>query len=148
MYIPDPTVEKRIFVKITICFGKNKGIVDKVLYFRNDIKMDFFLKWEWFFRYRAALYQVQNPKKYVMYESGSYDYALPDSKLYDKVKNSYFGAKRTLSKIKNQLDEIRKKYTEMFPIEEHPAWAKNMKKLKYYEDQVEYWRVEFEKLNK
>lgn len=144
MYTPDPTIEKRIFVKISICF--HRGPIDKVLYFRNDMKLEFFNKWMWFFEYRAALCKVQNPKSRIIYEQGSYDYVLPDAELYDKVKNRYFGAKRNLSKIKNKLDDIRKNYTEMFPIEEHPAWPKNLEKIKYYEDQVDYWKKEFEKL--
>lgn len=144
MYTPDPTVEKRIFVKISICF--NEGPIDKVLYFRNDMKMEFFNRWNWFFRYRAAKYQVQNPKKRIIYENGSYDYTLPEVELYEKVKNHYIGAKRMLTQMNNQLNKIKKNYNEMFPIEELPVWEKNMKKMKYYEDQVEYYRIEFEKL--
>jgi len=147
MYILDPTKEKRIFVKISICLNKNKSIVDKVLYFRNDMKMDFYVKWEWFFRYRAALCQVQTPKKCIIYEYGSYDYVLPEVEVYEKVKNHYFGAKRNLTKAKNKLEQIKKNYSKIFEVESMPFWADNLETIKKLEDNLEYWKQEFEKLN-
>lgn len=144
MYTPDPTVEKRIYVKISICF--NEGPIDKVLYFRNDMKMEFFNRWKWFFRYRAAKYQVQNPKKRIIYEYGSYDYILQEVEVYEKVKNHYIAAKRKLTQAKNKLEKIKKEYGKIYVVETMPFWDENLKVIKQYEDKVEYWRVEFEKL--
>jgi len=64
LLINDGKSERRVFVKITF---NEKGIssLRKTVYFRNDMRADFFQRWRWYFEYRAALLRVKYPKSFI-----------------------------------------------------------------------------------
>lgn len=131
MYNPNPRNETRMYVKIR--FAEN-GIsaLAKVLYFRNEMRVDFFHRWKWYFEYRAALLRVAHPRAFIELASGPYDYVLPDDAYRTKVKNQYLSDKRQLTKLKNQLAVIEQNWNELFPIDEHPHWQRVMTKYQQY----------------
>ena len=128
--------ETRIFVKILFS-ESGKSALGEVHYFRNEMRVDFFVRWKWYFEYRAALLRVKYPKGYIKLETGPYEYVLPEDKYLEKVKNQYLSDKRQLTKFKNKLNYIRKNWNELFPIEENPDWIKVTKKLEWYQSQYE-----------
>ena len=136
MFETDNTKETRIFVKILFS-ESGKSALANVYYFRNEMRVDFFQRWKWYFEYRAALLRVKYPKGYIKLETGTYEYVLPEDKYLEKVRNSYLSDKRQLTKFKNQLNAIRKNWNELFPIEENPDWIKVTKKLEWYQSQYE-----------
>ena len=128
--------ETRIFVKILFS-ESGKSALGEVHYFRNEMRVEFFQKWKWYFEYRAALLKVKFPRAYVKLDTGPYEYVLPEDKYRDKIRNNYLSDKRQLTKFKNQLNSIRKNWNELFPIEENPDWIKVTKKLEWYQSQYE-----------
>ena len=136
MFETDNTKETRIFVKILFS-ESGKSALANVYYFRNEMRVDFFQRWKWYFEYRAALLRVKYPKGYIKLETGTYEYVLPEDKYLEKVRNSYLSDKRQLTKFKNQLNSICKNWNELFPIEENPDWIRVTKKLEWYQSQYE-----------
>jgi hypothetical protein len=134
--------EYRFFVKIII-HKTRCSPADKVEYFRNDMTLEFYNKWEWYFNYRAALLKVQNPKLYVNYEHGVYNYILPEEQYKEKVKNKYISSKRQITIYEKRIKAITGKWNELFPIEDHPDWKKVTAKLDYYKQEFENIKTEY-----
>lgn len=143
MFIVNGKSETRIFVKILFS-ETGKSALGEVHYFRNEMRVEFYQKWKWYFEYRAALLRVKFPKAYIKLETGPYEYVLPEDKYQEKVKNRYLSDKRQLTKFKNQLNSIRKNWNELFPIEENPDWIKVTKRLEWYESKYEFSKKEYD----
>lgn len=137
--------EIRIFAKILHSKKQSRALA-KVVYFRNEMTVEFFNRWRWFFEYRAALIRVQNPKAYTSFEYGPYDYQLPEDVYKAKVKNQYFSDKRQLTKFKSKLTEIQQNWNELFPLEEHPDYIRVQKKLEYLQRNLEISRREYDQV--
>lgn len=112
--------------------GGTKPLVEQP-YFRNDMKPQFFEKWKWYFEYRAALYKVQNPRLDVHYEYGAYEYTLPEDDYRQKLKNLERKRKAQLTEFTCKLENIRKNWNELFPLEDHPQYKKIQEKLQRLE---------------
>lgn len=145
MFETDNTKETRIFVKISFN-EKGNSALRKTVYFRNEMRVDFFIRWRWYFEYRAALLRVKHPKAFVELSHGPYEYILPEQEYREKVKNRYLSDKRQLTKFENKLNAIRKNWNELFPIEENPDWIKVTKKLEWYQNQYKSSKNEYEKV--
>lgn len=138
-------IERRFYVKIR--FNKNNSpALAEVYYYKNDMSFQFFIRWKWYFHYREALLRVQNPHAFIELSHGSYEYTLPDDTYKKKVYNLLVGAKRKRTEFKNKIEEARKYWDELFPIEEHPKWVKVEEKLKYYEDRIVSLTEEYEQI--
>jgi hypothetical protein len=145
MFIIDYTSETRIFVKIL--FSENGlSALSTVHYFRNEMKVDFFQRWKWYFEYRAALLRVKYPKAYIALEHGPYEYILPEHEYQQKIRNRYIADKAQLTKFKHKLDSISQNYNQIFPIEEHPDYKKINAKLEEYREQLKASELEYNKV--
>lgn len=140
----DNSTERRLFVKIRFNKDSRYVALAETVYFRNDMDVDFFMRWKWFFEYRAALLRVQNPRAFVELTHGSYVYVFPEDEYKEKVNNLLLAAKRNLTKFKRQIDEARNNWNEFFPIEDHPKWKKVQDKLQYYEERVKNLSDEYD----
>lgn len=143
MYTSNNKIETRIWVKITF---NEKGIsaLQQCVYFRNEMSVEFFQRWKWFFEYRAALLRVKHPKAYISYRHSPYEYVLPEDKYREKVRNRYLADKRLLTKFQNRLNAVRENWNELFPIEENPEWNKVVEKMNYYQEQLRKSKEEYE----
>lgn len=89
-------------------------------------------KWDWYFKYRAALFQIAYPKAYVELLWGNKPkYSEEEIRNID-LKNSIAGKKRMITKISNAINETKAEWNELFPIEEYPLYKKAMAKLERY----------------
>lgn len=103
-------------------------------YFRKDMQTPFMHKWRWYFKYRAALLQVKNPKRLVRMRIDSYDYVPPKDILEKRLKNILKGAKAQLTKTLKKLEKAKHTASEqsLFPeqlIENSPLYPKVLKKI-------------------
>ncbi len=101
----------------------------KTVHHWTGYKFENFMRWKWYFRYRAALLQVQNP--YVLVEIREYQF---DIALADKEKERHLRAKLTAAKRKhteylNKVEQARQIWQELFPIESDPLFEKVMGKI-------------------
>lgn len=136
-------IEKRFYVKISFN-EKGYAALKETVYFRNEMTIDFFLKWKWYFEYRVALIRVKNPRSFIELSYEPYEYILPKDKYKEKVKSNYISAKRKLTKFINKLTIIQENWNELFPIEEHPDWIKINEKLEYYQKQLKISKSEYD----
>lgn len=143
MYESNNKIETRIFVKISF---NEKGIsaLRKTVYFRNEMGVDFFQRWRWYFEYRAALLLVKHPKAFIELTHGPYEYVLPEDEYREKVKNRYFSDKRQLTRFDNKLKQLCKNWDQLFPIEEYPDWIKITKKKEWYDAQLTKSKAEYD----
>jgi hypothetical protein len=94
-------------------------------------------KWGWYFKYRAALAQVEYPKFHVDFTWGNYDKYTEEEKAEKELKDKIAGKRRMITKLNNAIIESQEEWNELFPIEEYPVYKKVLAKKKRYESELE-----------
>ena len=84
-------------------------------------------KWDWYFKYRAALAQVQNPRCLVDYHWGSEQAS--DSQAAVHRKNVVRAKKGKITEYTNKIARARSEWKQLFPIEQEPFWQRITTKL-------------------
>jgi hypothetical protein len=135
-------VEIRIYVKIVFSESGQQA-PQKCVYYRNEMTIDFFHRWKWYFKYREALLRVKHPRSYIELYHGPYEYELPENIYREKIKNQYLSDKRQLTKFTNKLNQVIKHWNQLFPIEEDPHWSKVNDKMNYYKKRLELSEKEY-----
>lgn len=74
-------------------------------------------KFNWYFKYRAALITVKNPRYKVEMFWGNYLAISKEAKEAKDRRNKIAGKKATITKWKNKVELYKNNYTEIFPIE-------------------------------
>lgn len=105
-----------------IIFKGNAGEELKVMIKWTDMPFDIYHRWMWYFRYRAALYQVQEPKAYITTMYGVQKDNVKKTTADKFLKNKIVKAKANISRFENKLTRFRNSYSELFPIEEHETF--------------------------
>lgn len=93
------------------------------------------LKYDWYFRYRAALLQVKYPKYVVDCHWGNVPAEGKSKEYLEKVKIRAKKAK--ITEYKNKLAKAKAQWASLFPIEDDPDFQRAVEKIK---------RLEFELL--
>jgi len=120
------------WVKILILNDRREIIYHK---FWGKLPWSTRLKFNWYFRYRAALLQVQYPKLEVELSWGNLP--VTDVNLLHKRWNDRVRAKRSkITEIKNKLNAARNTWDLIFPIEDDPFYIKCLEKLSKKEDEL------------
>lgn len=143
MYTHDNSKETRIYVKIRFN-EKNLSALGENVYFRNDMRVEFFIRWKWYFEYRAALLRVKYPKAFIEFTHGPYEYILPEQEYKTKLENNIKAAKAKLTEYSNKIAKAKANWMEMFPIEDHPGWRKISEKQEYYRLRLQILKEEYE----
>ena len=123
----------RWVIKISLHRNTYKASDAKVMYYKKDLTFELFNRWKWFFRYRAALIQVQHPKQFVELEFIKVKFTPDLQVLLKRAKDKFIGAKATLTKYQNKKKEMEDNWNELFPIEQHPKYMFVMDKIDEYE---------------
>lgn len=85
------------------------------------------LKYEWYFRYRAALLQVKYPKYEVQTFWGNEPAV---GKSLDDVKQNKIKAKKAkITKFKNKLERYKEEWNSMFPVEQDLHYQNAVNKI-------------------
>lgn len=140
--------EKKYGVRITLYEGKGMGPDSKLLYYRTDLSFDTYMKYQWYFRYRTALFQVAYKDRYVRLENFSFEYIPTHVQLLKKAKDRWIGKKATLTKYKNRLRKAEEKWNGLFPIHEDIRYLNTLAKINSYENEVLKSFIEYEELLK
>lgn len=101
----------------------------------SNMRMDTRVKYDWYFKYRAALLQVKYPRARVEITWGSEEATgrTKEQLLKAKIK----GKKATLTKYNNILNEYVKKRNSLFPIDDDPSYQNAIAKIKRLKCELE-----------
>lgn len=128
------SAERRLFVKIL--FAQRYHALAEVVYYRNDMTVEFYERWKWYFEYRAALLRVKSPRSIVIYYQGSYQYSPPKDELIKRLESKIRGKKAKITEFENKLQSAIKNWNELYPIEQHPHWSKVSDKKRAYHSEL------------
>lgn len=103
----------------------------------DDMLWDVRLKWDWYFKYRAALYQVQNPKAVIEVSWGNYP-ASSKKSIEQITKNKLIAKKRKLSTYINKLDAYKSSWNSLFEIDQDPIYNLALKKIEKIKNELEF----------
>lgn len=135
--------EKRFYVSIWA--GPASG-GNPCIYHNTGFSFKNFAKWMWFFKYRAALYQVANPKHIVDFRTGSFDYVPPIEQKIKKLKDDIQGKKATITKIENRMKKGKAEWNELFPIEQDRFYIQAGDKVARLKTELQILEDAFKKL--
>ena len=135
--------ERRFVVRIWI---GDKPLNEQV-YFRKDMTYAFFMKWKWYFEYRAALLKVKNPKTPVELYITSYEYELPRDIYEKRLKSIIKSRKGSLTTFNRKLDSAKKNWNSLFPIENDPNYCKVIQKQQRLEKELKMAQEKLEHFN-
>ncbi len=93
----------------------------------KGLRFDLRLKYDWYFKYRAALLQVKYPKKYIEVRWGS-EPAVGKT-LKQMLKCQLSSKQGQVTKFQNRLNNVIKHWDQLFPIEDDPIYIKCLNKL-------------------
>lgn len=106
------------------------GLGDNVVK-RWDLPYHLFDKYRWYFRYRCALLQIQEPKKYhelTLYRLTPTQVQIADHRAKD-IQDKITSLKAQITTIKNKMAQAKAAWTSFLPIESDPLWMKAAAKL-------------------
>lgn len=142
-----PAKQTRIFVKILHSRNHYKSLAE-VVYFRNEMTVQFYQRWRWYFEYRAALLRVNNPKGYTEIQQGTYEYVLQEDEIAKKLEDKIRGKKAKITQVKNKVKAIMAGWNELWPIEENENYKQALIRISEMEaelDELTNQKNEFEK---
>lgn len=85
-------------------------------------------KWDWYFKYRAALEQVQHPRAHIDFTWGTSE---PDTRTAERILADQVSRQQgKVTKIKNLLFKARAEWNDLMPIEDYPHYQRSIEKLK------------------
>lgn len=113
-----------VVIKVKTRFG-NCDLVELLKW--DGLRFELRMKYDWYFKYRAALCQVKHPKFQVELSWGN-EPASPKH-MNDVIKGKITAKKRVVTETENKLRKAESSWTEMFPIDEHPLYSKAKGKL-------------------
>lgn len=124
-HITDTTTRLHwVVIKVKTRFGSG----DLVEFSKWDgLRFELRMKYDWYFKYRAALCQVKYPKYDIELSWGN-EPASPKH-MNDVIKGKITAKKRVVTETENKLRKAESSWTEIFPIDEHPLYSKAKGKL-------------------
>lgn len=102
----------------------------------DDMLWNVRIKWDWYFKYRAALYQVQNPKAVIEVTWGNYP-ASNKRSIEQICKNKLIAKKRKLSTYINKLETYKSSWNSLFEIDQDPIYNQACKKIEKIKNELE-----------
>lgn len=101
----------------------------------EDLRFELRTKYDWYFRYRAALAQVQHPRAYVDFRWGLSP-ASPKTEV-QILKNRIRAKRAKITGYKNKLQRIAAEWDSIFPIEEDMPYQRTVCKINELERELQ-----------
>jgi hypothetical protein len=124
---------KAFGVKIVLHHAECHSAIRDTVYYNKGFRFQHFSRWKWYFRYRAALVQVQNPRWCVEVVFFDYEKTPTDTEIEKRRKDIIAARRRNVTIAKEKLAQYEKKYKGLFPITEDPQYIAALESVKNYE---------------
>jgi hypothetical protein len=100
----------------------------------SGLRFDLRMKYDWYFKYRAALLQVKYPKFQIDVFWGNEP---AQGKTLEQIQQGRIRAKKAkITEIKNKLEKARLNWSSLFPIEDDPTYQRAIEKLRVVEKEL------------
>lgn len=135
------------FVRITVIVKQHDYTTEPVAnFFWDRMSAESRKRWDWYFKYRAALLQVMYPRYHVEFVWGTY--SKPTDEMIIAVRNQWISAKRKVTEYENKLQKAKDNWNEIFPIEEDVRYKNTVKYIDEKKSKVFLLRCELDDLEK
>lgn len=126
------------FVKICI---RERGTGQTTYALYDNLNWTLRLKYDWFFKYKAALCQIENPRKEVLYFEGHRQHTEQDKsrkEVKDKANQSMLKTryKNKLQVYIAKFEDYKRAYSGLFPIEDEPAYNTYLQNIQAAERKI------------
>lgn len=119
------------FYRIKV-LGPYREVIEEKHY--SQLRWDIYKKWDWYFKYRAALLQVKYPKCEVVCSWGP---EMPNKKTEAQLLANKLRAKKgKLTQWKNSIEKFKKNWVSLFPIEDDKDYQKALQKIQSLEFEI------------
>ena len=103
----------------------------------TGLRLQQLTKYSWYFRYRAALIQIENPKFYIYFSiNKTYEIYDQRTELIQTIKNKLTNAKGKLTQATLRINTAKTAWNSLFPIEEHPSYIKMTDELEKRKERI------------
>lgn len=107
----------------------------------DDMRFETRNKWDWYFRYRAALAQVQHPRAYVEFAWG---HGEPTAHTKVQMELNRISAKRRkITEYRNKLTKAEANWNSLFPIQEDQLYQRAVHKITCLERDLKQMEATF-----
>lgn len=115
--------------KILLHHAQHGASDPELMHFWDCYNYELYCKWQWYFRYRQALLQVQHPKRYVELVPFKYPYVPPKDQLIKRLQDKLRAAKSNHTQLTNKINLAKDHWNQLFPIEDDPDYIWAMEKV-------------------
>ncbi len=116
------------WVIITVKVKMGEEVLESIKW--DGLPWDVRMKWAWYFKYRAALFQVKYPRYEVEMRWGNRPMNDTEEHLKERHRlNVIIAKKRKITEIENKLKFGRDNWDQLLPIEEDVYYKKAVAKL-------------------
>lgn len=127
---------KRYGCKIILHRQTFQGAEGKLMHFWKDLPFKTYMKFQWYFQYRAALIKVQNPKLFVEICPFQYDYVPSKVQQLKRLQDKLKSAKAKRTEWANKVERYKAEWNRLFPVEEDPIYQAAMIKINEKEQSI------------
>jgi hypothetical protein len=131
----------------SICVYVRKGGGREVIFFMKDMTGSFKIKWMWYFNYRAALYQVKNPRAVIVIDHGIYDHVPKEEFLAKILRDKIRNRKGKITEWEGKVKRFKENWNSLFPIEENPSYKSALARIERAKQEKENLEAEFQIIN-
>lgn len=111
----------------------------------TNLRFSTFVRFKWYFRYRAALVQVEHPKQFVELFEWSVIVDEDENEKRRHLRAKITSAKAKVTEISNKIERAKQQWQSLlFPIENEPAYISAMEKLNQKKFDVVRLTAEYE----
>lgn len=93
-------------------------------------------RFDWYFRYRTALFQVQNPKWRIDANWGSKLLITKEEAAHKDLLGKIIKNKSLITRYQNRLDNAVKNWSEIFPIHNNLSYKKLVSKIEWCHNEL------------
>lgn len=128
--------DKRYGCKILLHRVGSTSYDPKLMGYWTDLRFELSMKYRQYFRYRAALVQVQNPRLYVELVFFDFDYITPNEEIKKRLLNKLKDAKARRTRWNNEVAQYKAHWNSLFSIDDDPSYIKALNKIQAKEESI------------
>lgn len=116
-----------------VVYDSKRNIIERL--FWSNLSWKIRIKYDWYFKYRAALFQVKYPRNTVEVTWGNVQ--AEGKSLNTIIKNKIKSKRAKITEYKNKLQKVKNEWVSIFPIEEDISYKKAIEKINRLDNELQ-----------